>query len=420
MKQVVTISRYLLAVVFIFSGFVKGIDPMGSAYKFHDYFMAFHLNFMQPLTLVFAFILCAAELLIGLMLLYGVNLRIAAWGVFIFMLAFTPLTLILAIFNPVSDCGCFGDALRLTNWQTFFKNIVLLAAAYTLFRYRASLPPSFSGEMQSAGFIALCVLAFLPPIHGSLHEPMYDFRPFHVGVNIHQAMIYPDGAPADVYKTKLYYQKNGEVKEFDESNYPWQDSTWTFVDSKFILVKKGYTPPISNFSLHSVDGVDLTDSIIQSPGYTFLVVSPQLEKVGVKAQEQVKNIFMGATERGYKFYWATASSGEVMEKIKVKSRVELPFVLGDEVTLKTITRSNPGLILIYNGTIIGKWGWRDIPEQLFKNPDLLAWQLNNHRLMAGNRLTAVFILLLALAFVVLKPWKHSEFEFHGERIKDKG
>ncbi|HNT42457.1 MAG TPA: DoxX family protein, partial [Tenuifilaceae bacterium] len=108
---------------------------------------------------------------------------------------------------------------------------------------------------------------------------------------------------------------------------------------------------------------------------------------------------------GYKFYWATASSGEAMEKIKVNSRVELPFVLGDEVTLKTITRSNPGLILIYNGTIIGKWGWRDIPEQLFKNPDLLAWQLNNQRLIAGNRLTATLVLMLMLAFIALKPWK---------------
>ena len=183
MKLLFQIFRFLLAAVFIFSGFVKGIDPLGSAYKFGDYFAAFHLDFLQPTVVVMAFILCAAELLIGLLLLFGIKMRFAAWSVLLFMAFFTPLTLVLAIFNPVSDCGCFGDAIKLSNWGTFFKNLVFLAAAVFVFIQRKKFTSFYSKPMQWALLMVLSVVALTPSFHGYYSLPMFDFRPYKVGVN---------------------------------------------------------------------------------------------------------------------------------------------------------------------------------------------------------------------------------------------
>lgn len=400
MKHIITISRYLLAVVFIFSGFVKGVDPLGSAYKFHDYFMAFHLNFLDPLTLTFSFVLCAAELAIGLLLLFGVQLRIAAWGAFIFMLVFTPLTLVLAIFNPVSDCGCFGDAIHLSNWQTFFKNILFFAAALLLFLKRKTLSMMYPKWKEYTLFAALIVLSFLPSIDGYLNLPMYDFRPYKIGVNISNDMKTPDGAPADEYSTILYYQKDGVVKEFDESNYPWDDSTWTFVDAKSTLVKKGYTPPITNFSLHTVEGEDITERFINRPGYSFFVVAPRLEKANPESFKKLTEIYYKANTLGHNFICATSTPSDQIADFKLINAIPFPIVTADEVTLKTIVRANPGLLILYNGTIIGKWHWRNFPEANFVDENMLSKQLHNIKQVSNNRLSITLVTLLLLIFVI--------------------
>ena len=400
MKHIITISRYLLAIVFIFSGFVKGVDPLGSAYKFHDYFMAFHLNFLDPLTLTFSFVLCAAELAIGLLLLFGVQLRIAAWGAFIFMLVFTPLTLVLAIFNPVSDCGCFGDAIHLSNWQTFFKNILFFAAALLLFLKRKTLSMMYPKWKEYTLFAALIVLSFLPSIDGYLNLPMYDFRPYKIGVNISNDMKTPDGAPADEYSTILYYQKDGVVKEFDESNYPWDDSTWTFVDAKSTLVKKGYTPPISNFSLHTVEGEDITERFINSPGYSFFVVAPRLEKANPESFKKLTEIYYKANTLGHNFICATSTPSDQIADFKLINAIPFPIVTADEVTLKTIVRAHPGLLILYNGTIIGKWHWRNFPEANFVDENMLSKQLHNIKQVSNNRLSITLVTLLLLIFVI--------------------
>jgi len=405
MKHIVTISRYLLATVFIFSGFVKGIDPLGSAYKFHDYFVAFHLNFLEPLSLAFSFILCAAEFLIGLTLLFGVKLRLAAWGAFLFMLLFTPLTLILAIFNPVSDCGCFGDAVHLSNWQTFYKNIVFFAAAVVLLVYRKTLPLTFAKWKELALLAVLIIMSFMPSIYGYRHLPAYDFRPYHVGVNIHNDMIVPDGAPSDEYKTKLYYQKNGEVKEFDESDYPWNDSTWTFVDSKSTLVKKGYTPPITNFSLRTLEDEDVTEKFVNSSGYSFLVVSSRLDRTEVDAFKKLSELYYKANEKGYVFICATSTSREQIQDFVGKNSIPFPFVIADEVTLKTIVRANPGLLLLYNGTIIGKWHWRDLPDSKFIDENMMSNQISLLKQSSNLRLTVSLGFLLILLLIVVKFFK---------------
>jgi uncharacterized membrane protein YphA (DoxX/SURF4 family) len=399
MKHIVQASRYLLALTFIFSGFVKGVDPLGSAYKFHDYFLSFHMGFMEPLTLFLSFVLCASELFIGLLLLFGIRLRLASLGALVFMGIFTPLTLYLAIFNPVSDCGCFGDAVHLSNWETFLKNLVFLAAAILLFMKRETVVIAHRKNFEVAAFLVLLAVSFIPPIDGYTHLPAIDFRPYKVGVSIPESMAVPPGVPVDEYKTTLYYEKNGVVKQFDESNYPWQDSTWRFVDSKSVLVKKGYTPPITNFSLIDRHGFDVTDSILKWTGYYFLAIAPRIDKTSKKSVEKLNELYFRARELGYGFACVTASPQGDIDLFVGATGAAFPFLNADEITLKTIVRANPGLMLLYQGRIIGKWHHNHLPDAAYLNGDMLSAQMLKLHRMAVSRLSYLIVSLLALAFL---------------------
>lgn len=372
-RKILVVARYLLAIVFVFSGFVKGIDPWGTAYKLSDYFAAFNLHFLDSLALPLSVLLCAAELYIGLLLLSGVKQKIAAWGAFLFMVVFTPLTLVLAITNPISDCGCFGDAIKLSNWGTFYKNLLFFAAAAFLFANRTEELSKHNSVKQNLLALLFLALAIVPAIHGIRHQPMIDFRPFHIGANLLQYTSIPDDAPHDVYRTILYYQKDGVVKEFDETNYPWDDSTWTFVDSKSFLVEKGYTPPIANFILYTEDGQNYTDSILYSKGDLILVVVPNIKHLSESAITKFKTIQKLAHDKGIKIFGLTSAAGRELADLENKHGLFFTWLQADEVMLKTIVRSNPGMLYLMNGTIIGKWHWRDIPETLFKTKQPLSF-----------------------------------------------
>lgn len=404
MKTLVKFCRYLLAATFIFSGFVKGVDPLGTAYKLHDYFLAFGMSWLDPTTTTFAFILCAAELAIGLLLLFGAGMQLGIWGVFLFMLGFTPLTLYLAIANPVSDCGCFGDAILLSNWQTFFKNIVLLLAAIILFANRKNLKSKSTAQWNFGITILLIVISFLPSIHGYRNLPAMDFRPYSIGTNLHDAMATPEGAPADVYKTTLLYQKDGVTKEFDETNYPWQDTTWQFVDSKSVLIKKGYTPPIHDFVLTSKYGVDITDSLINYHGYTFIAVAKRMEKMTDRGAKAMMELHEKATKAGVGFICATASPDAEIQAFIGKYGT-IRCVSGDETMLKTIIRANPGIVLLHNGTVIGKWHWRNIPNFDLERKDILAQSIEYQQNKKDGLLVSGLVVALIALLVICKPKK---------------
>jgi uncharacterized membrane protein YphA (DoxX/SURF4 family) len=399
MKYLVIICRYLLAFLFIFSGFVKGVDPYGFAYKLADYFKAFNADFFEPLSLLLSFILCAAELFIGLILLFGVKLRLASWGALLFMLVFTPLTFILAIFNPVHDCGCFGDAIILTNWETFYKNIIFLAAAIVLFKARSSFDPRFNSFKEIFLFVLLIIVAFLPPYIGYTRLPLFDFRPYRIGVNIPESMKTPDGAPVDVFKSTLYYKKDGVTKEFDENNIPWQDSTWKFVDAKSELIRKGYTPPIENFNLTTTTSRDITDSILLYPSYYFLVIAHRIDKTNLKSVNKLNEIYFKAKSLGYGFACVTSSPQIDIDAFISKSDAAYPFLTADEIMLKTIVRSNPGLILLYKGTIIGKWHCNQLPTASYITGDLNAKQISSAIKTTNKYL--VYLLFSIIGFALL-------------------
>ncbi|MDR2825091.1 MAG: DoxX family protein [Prevotellaceae bacterium] len=356
------VVRFALGCLFIFSGFVKAIDPLGTAYKFQEYFASFGEFFTQLdfLSLPLAVAMIACEFVIGLNLIFKIYIRATSFFAMIFMLIMTPLTLWIYITNPVTDCGCFGDALVISNSATFWKNVVLLAFAVYLFVRSKNIRPLFMPVAQ-----VITELIFIAAVLGFMlwnlsHLPVIDFRPYKVGVNIEQEMQIPAGAPADVYDTKFIYEKNGVQKEFTLGNYPKNDSTWIFIDQKSILISKGYVPKIHDFSINDPEMGDITDDILHFAGETYLAVMYDLSKTSHKGAHNAEKLYQTAKSKGIKFYALSGSSQEEIEKFKAETGVTFPFCETDPTTLKTIVRANPGIILLKNGTITGKWAWRDI------------------------------------------------------------
>ena len=350
-------SRILIGLVFIFSGTVKAIDPLGSAYKFHDYFKAFHLGFLNELCLFLSVLLCTTEFIAGFSVLTGLGRKAGTWLAFLLMIIFTPLTLVLAINNPVSDCGCFGDAIHLSNWQTFGKNIVLLVAALILI---TPLKGGSKNMKTGAGYLPVGlagVLFILFAFYNLRCLPVIDFLPYKTGVRIADKMVVPEGAPADVYNSTFIYEKNGIRKEFTLSDYPANDTSWKFIDQKSILVKKGYHPPIHDFSIVRLDGEDLTQRILADTGYSVIMISKKLSEAGMKNLSEGFEFGRFCVGNGISYYILTASGTDEAKKYDNG----LNFCTADETTLKTMIRANPGYMLLHRGSILGKWSKAGLP-----------------------------------------------------------
>jgi len=360
MKTVRLTARIITGAVFVFSGTVKAIDPLGSTYKFSDYFTAFGLDFLQPLSLPLAILLCLAEFIAGFALLTGTKYKEGLIGITVLMSFFTPLTLVLALTNPVSDCGCFGDAVKLTNWQTFWKNVVLMTFILILLPDK-NKPAEYLKSLQGWLVILSVSIIFIGFCGYNLkYLPVIDFLPYKTGNNIKELMEIPEGAPAPVYKTTFIYEKDGVQKEFSIDNFPADDTTWKFIDQKSVLVKKGYEPPIHGFSIVTIDNIDITDKVLNSSNFTLLMISPKLEKAKPERLEKGFQTGRKCLDNNIDFYILTASSSD---KIKEYNN-GLQFCLMDEITLKTMVRSNPGYIMLRDGTITGKWSWANLPEDI--------------------------------------------------------
>jgi hypothetical protein len=359
MKVLRFVSKIIIGLVFIFSGIVKAIDPLGSSYKFHDYFQVFNLGFLNNLCLPLAIILCTAEFITGFSVLTGLRQKTGIWGAMILMIIFTPITFILALTNPVSDCGCFGDAIHLSNWQTFGKNILLIVLVITLYTDRKHVKQLFSNVNEWIIISSVTVIFILFSLYNLRYLPILDFLPYKTGVKIADKMIVPEGVAVDVYKTTFIYEKDGVKKEFSLNDYPSNDSTWKFIDQKSVIVKKGYQPPIHDFVITSMDGVDLTQKILSNPGYSLLMISRKLAEAGKNTLPDGFKLGIFCVSNNIDFYVITSSGTD-----EVKSYNNgLTYCSADETTLKTIIRANPGYLLLKNGVIIGKWSWANVPEK---------------------------------------------------------
>ncbi len=393
MRSIRNIARIVSGLVFIFSGLSKGVDPMGSMYKFIDYFTAFGLDSLNNLALILGIALCTAEFIIGFAILTGIRMKEASWGLLLFMIGFTPLTLILAINNPVSDCGCFGDAIHLTNWQTFFKNLVILVFVVIVFIERKKYDNlSKAGtEWIIVGISTIVFVIFIQLNYRYL--PFIDFRPYHIGTNINESMIIPEDAPVDEYDVILIYEKDGNQQEFTLDNYP-SDSSWVFVDQMSTLVKKGYIPPIHDFSLTSIYGEDLTDIILNDPTYTLLMVSVILSEAPQGSVESFIELGTEIQDAGFNFYILTSSTTDDLLAYNNNQM----FLSGDETTIKTIIRSNPGLLLLQNGVILKKWSYNSMPEaeEIINKLDKYEKRIDSS---AGLRLILLILLIASASYI---------------------
>jgi len=389
-------GRFLGGSVFIFSGFVKGIDPAGTQIKFSDYLSAAGISLPDNVLLAAAMLLCASEFMIGISLVTGSFYKIGVIGYLIFMGLFTPLTLILAIYNPVSDCGCFGDAIHLTNWQTFFKNLILIIPGiYLVVSIRKFQPPD---DVRKSTIICTIAAASFTcfMLYNVRYNPVIDFRPYKSGTNIPESMSTPANAPPPEFEVTFLYKKDGEVKEFTIENYPEGDTTWEFVDQKSVMIKKGYEPPIKDFYISTTDGVDITGLIIKDPGYTLLMISHTLTKANKKEIEAGMEAGFSAAPSNINFYVVTGSSSSEIEAF----RNGLNFCMADKTLLKTIVRTNPGYLLIKDGTIIGKWSAANLPSPEWFSTDATAKILKKSNNNNAIIVIGLFLIASAIAFRV--------------------
>ena len=362
-KTAVNIGRLLVAVTFIFSGFVKGMDPLGTQYKITDYLEALHIDWMFPdwSTLVMSVLLATAEFAIGIFLLFAIRRRLTSKITLAVMIVMTLITLWIVIADPVKDCGCFGDAVVLTNMETFIKNIILLIFAILIWRKPLEMPRLISRQTQWVVINYTFLFSIVMSLWSLWYLPQFDFRPYHIGANIAKGMEIPKGAKQPKFDTTFILEKNGERKEFTIDNYP--DSTWTFIDSKTVQTEEGYVPPIHDFSIEDMKtGEDITQEVIHRKGYTFLLISPHLDFADDSNFGSIDEIYEYATDHDYPFLCLTASTEKAIRHWQDITGAEYPFYITDETTLKTVIRSNPGLLLLKDGTIIRKWSHNDLPK----------------------------------------------------------
>lgn len=393
----VNICRFILAVTFIFSGYVKAIDPLGTLYKLKDYAAAMALNDILPdwALVIVAIALGALEFSLGVFMLFAVRRHMVSKITLALMSVMTALTVWIYIADPVKDCGCFGDALKLTNGETLLKNIVLIACA-TLVAWRpVDMARFISRTNQWIVRYYTITYIVVTSVYCLYTLPIFDFRPYRVGMNIKQGMEIPEGAEQPEFESTFILRKNGVTREFTLDNYP--DSTWEYVDTKTVQTKKGYEPPIHDFAITTNDtGEDITEQVLTKKGYTFLLVSPRLAVADDSNFGDIDQIYEYAEENGVDFLCLTASTNEDIERWRELTGAEYTFCNADETTLKTMIRSNPGLILLKDGTIIGKWSHNALPQ----TDDLTAplEQLSIGK--AQNDSTPEHLLIVLLTFFV--------------------
>ena len=418
MKIILSIARIAFGITFIFSSFSKAVDPTGFCYKIEDYLISFQLVQLIPLALTFAIILIVIEFLIGMSILLGIYRKPGTSLAVLFMVVMTPLTLYIAIKNPVKDCGCFGDALIISNWSTFYKNIVLLVFAIILFVFHNHIRPFFSGTMKKYAFVFVFLFALAFCLYNVLYLPIMDFRPYKVGANIEQKMQ-EDQAHGDIYDNIYVYEKDGVQEKFTEENFPWEDSTWTFVDLKTELVKKGESPLIKDFEIigYNMDSTgtfvvtdDVTQDVLSRP-WSLLVVSLSLDKANEKSMKEINALADFANKNYIDIYVLTASQGDVIKKWNEKlGGIYLNYASMDELTLKTIVRSNPGLLLLKEGIIQAKWSHRNVPDAQELNKLISQNESDENKTpvnkSASNLLIVCLLFLLPLLGIKLYDKKH--------------
>ncbi|MCK9423668.1 MAG: DoxX family protein [Bacteroidales bacterium] len=358
MRILRNVFRILIGLIFIFSGFVKGIDPLGTVFRMDDYFNAFNLSWATHFSLYLTILLCILEFTLGISLLFNLWLRKTVWLLLPMMFFFTILTFFDAVFNIVPDCGCFGDALKLTNIQTFIKNLVLISLVIPIFTWRKmykSVLPSY-GDLSVLIVVAMLFASL--SVYCYIHLPLIDFMGWKVGKQVNKTAT----LPVQFYVT--YKNKNtGKEKEFRAPDYPWNDSVWL---STWIFKRQRVVDPNINQGLvlrvEDMQGNDYTSDVLNNPGYQFILVAYDLSQTHTEGFNRVLPFYKKVTQEGHSFICLTSSVGDDIRKFRLAHGTAFDYYNSDDVVLKTMVRSNPGMILLKNGKVLAKWGWRDFPD----------------------------------------------------------
>jgi len=353
-----TVLRILIGLVFVFSGFVKGIDPLGTVYRMNDYFQAFNIPWAMSFSLYLALFLCVLEFTIGVSLLLNILIRRIAWILLPMMTFFTILTFFDAVYNLVPDCGCFGDALKLTNVQTFIKNLVLMIMVIPVFtwknKYKSALP-SFADFLIL--FFTVISFSWLT-VFSYNHLPLIDFMPWKAGNNVNQAHT----LPVRFYVT-YKNRHTGAEKEFIAPDYPWNDSVWL---SNWIFRSQRVEDPNRNQAMalrvEDASGSIITPAIIQNPSFQFILVAYDLSSANTNGFTKILPFYKSALSDGYSFVCLTSSLPDDVRKFRIDHGTAFDYYFADDVVLKTMVRANPGLILLKNGRVIAKWHYHDFPS----------------------------------------------------------
>jgi len=361
MKAIVSIARILVGVLFIFSGFIKLNDPVGFSYKLQEYFSepVLDIPFLIPFALVIAILLVIFELVVGIMLLIGYAPKFTSWSLLVMIIFFTFLTFYSAYFNKVTDCGCFGDAIPLTPWESFYKDIILLVLILIIFFNQKFINPILPVKYHKWVVFISFMACFAFCYHVLMHLPVFDFRPYKVGNNIPEKMKLPEAAEKVEVVYSWKFNVNGEEKIIKNNGaYPQ-------IEGEFIGVETSQSgenalPPIHDFVIEGEEG-DITEEVL-SADKVLLIVAYNLRSTEMEGYKAVKSLSENARQKGYRVVGLTASGVDLQTELKKKYELNFEFYQTDETALKTIVRANPGFLTLENGTITQKKHWFDASD----------------------------------------------------------
>ena len=365
------IARFITGALFIFSGFIKANDPIGFAYKLEEYFIVFNLDFLQGISVGLSIALCGIEIILGAFLLLGLWKKLTTWGLLLLIIFFTFLTFYSAYFEAVKSCGCFGDAIPLSPWQSFYKDLILLLLIGYIFIARRHLTPLYTDHYtKNIVTAAVIIIALGIGIYTYNFLPFFDFLPYKNGNNIPELMEIPEGAQLDEYQT-VYHLKHAETgaeKTLDDKAYVetgiWKDEAWVIVgEPESHLIKAGYQPPIFDLMISDSTGIDQTQALLQYPNYQLFVVAYDIQKASNRGLKEITAL-ADTLEQRYNIptYLLTSSSFSTASKRLDALGLDLKVLFADAVPLKSMVRSNPGLVLMKAGTVVKKWHHHLIPS----------------------------------------------------------
>lgn len=412
MKFIISFSRILVGTLFIFSGLIKANDILGFSYKLEEYWVEFGIgwDWLIALDVPMAAAICIFEIVLGVATIIGYRMELVSKLLLIMIVFFTILTFASAAFGLVKTCGCFGDAIPLTPWQSFIKDVILMIFIVILFIFRDEVYP-FEKAVEAVAFVVVptalmawvsnivgwefpmfytmvtlivtfVLVLIIPKYYAGIivalslvgstyfsimtltHLPAKDFRAYAVGKNLPEQMRLPEGAKPDVYENTFKYKNltTGEVEEFNEQNYPWDDKNYEFVDRVTTLIQKGDEAKITDLSIMGQDGMDYTEDFLNDPDYILMLVSYNIEEASDAHMKEINALVDECFKNGVSVIGLSASDGNTVEDFRHKHQTMFDFYVTDAITLKTMIRSNPGLMLIKGGTVQGKWHHNDVPD----------------------------------------------------------